>query len=94
MDITLLKKVAQYIMGNLKVPVKLEGYSDADVKNAVDTMVKDGVVTFGKATKYSPGDGNYTLREGSAIPLGDGVKIDVTNISEYKFEKCYGEKMF
>lgn len=81
-------------MGNLKVPVQLKGYSDEEVKNAVDMMVNDGVITFGKATKYSPGDGNYTVRAGSKIPLGDGVEIDVADISEHKFEKCYGETMF
>ncbi len=94
MDIELLRKVAQYTMGNLKTPTQIKGYSDEEVKDAVSDLVSKGVISVGTAIKYSPANGNYTIKEGNAISVENGEKVCIATVFEYQFEKHYGEKLF
>ncbi len=94
MEKDLLKRIAQYVICNKKVPTQIEGYADEAVVNAVDDMIDKKIILFGKATEYSPKEGTYTIREGDSIPLKSGHQIDVAIISEYKFKKAYGIEWF
>lgn len=94
MDKELLKKIAQYVRGNMKIPKQISGYEEKDVLMAVNDMISKKIIVFGKAIKYSPKDGNYEIKKGNAIPIENGEEIDVATLSEMLFEKEYGTKWF
>lgn len=94
MTIELLKKVALYTRAKLKTPTKIDGYSDEEVKNAVSELMNKDVIFCGTSKKYSPSDGNYIIKEGSAVQTDKVEIVTSATVSEHQFERCYGEKLF
>lgn len=92
MNIELLKKVALEMFRTAKIPVEINGYENDAVQLAVKKLFDDGVASIYDAKQFSSNDS--WLGDNKKIYLGNSKGIQKIIVSDYEFEKKYGESLY